>query len=130
MRSDHESTDLVPVYGVRDCAGLHADGQAGRAQYLCRVPQARRAATVSEPADPYEIIITGQDVPQRLPEGIRHSQEMAYVRISIPAAHMRRIDRAAASINVGRPDVIRAIIRQALEQPAEVVTAWGRSGRL
>lgn len=84
-----------------------------------------------QPADdPYEIIITAQDTPQRSDtgNGYKHAQPMVYVRVNLPTRHMRRIDRAAASINVSRPDVLRAIIRQALDSgPAEIVTAWGRS---
>lgn len=49
----------------------------------------------------------------------------------LAARHVRRIDRAAASINVNRVDVIRAIVRQAIDAgPAEIVTGWGRSERV
>lgn len=85
---------------------------------------------MSEPAEVYEIHIATQDTAQRSDtgNGYKHAQPMAYVRVRIPQAHMRRIDRAAASINVNRPAVLRAIIRQALDSgPAEIVTAYGRS---
>lgn len=84
-------------------------------------------------SDPYEIIITDQDTPQRSGyfSGHKHTQPMTHVRINLPARHVRRIDRAAASINVNRVDVIRAIVRQAIDAgPAEIVTGWGRSERV
>ena len=85
-----------------------------------------------QPADdPYEIIITAQDTPQ--PSGYfsgpKHTLPMTHVRMNLPAHHVKRIDRAAASINVNRQDVVRAIIRQALDSQdgAVVVTQWGTS---
>ena len=81
--------------------------------------------------DPYLIRITRADTPQPSGywSGAKHTQPMTHVRLDLPAEHIRRIDRAAASISVNRVDVIRAIIRQAIEVQGEsvIVTKWGRS---
>lgn len=83
-------------------------------------------------SDPYEIIITDQDTPQPSGHGYKHTQPMTYARMTLNASHLRRIDRACVSINVGRQDVIRALIRQALdgEGGAVIITGWGTSVRI
>ena len=92
---------------------------------------------MAEPAEPYEIIITDQDTPRRVPAtdtrpgGYHLAGEMVSVRVSLNADHLRRVDQAAASIGVSRPDVIRAMIRQAIDnQRAEIKTRWGSSHRI
>ncbi len=59
-----------------------------------------------EPADdPYEIIITAQDQPQRSGyfSGNKHTQPMTYVRMNLPERHIRRIDRASANARTPAP---------------------------
>jgi metal-responsive CopG/Arc/MetJ family transcriptional regulator len=53
---------------------------------------------------------------------------MAKITVYYPKRIMRRIDKAAANIGTHRPHVMRAIIRQAIENEAAVIrTKWGRS---
>lgn len=84
---------------------------------------------MEQPIDPYEIIITEEDIPNKPIEGTtRFPEEMVKVTIAFPARIMRRIDRAAASIGTARPHVMRALVRQGIENEAAVIrTKWGRS---
>ncbi len=79
--------------------------------------------------DPYEIIITEEDLPSKTVDGTPSFQEeMVSITIKYPKRIMRRIDRAAASIGTSRPHVMRAIVRQGIENEAAVIrTKWGRS---
>ncbi len=82
-----------------------------------------------ELVDPYEIIITEEDIPGPPTDGKpRFPEEMVNITIAYPKALMRRIDRAAANIGTARPHVMRAIVRQAIQNAATVIrTKWGRS---
>jgi hypothetical protein len=83
---------------------------------------------MNDPIDPYEIIITDEDMPERVEGGVKFSEDMAKITVYYPKRIMRRIDKAAANIGTHRPHVMRAIIRQAIENEAAVIrTKWGRS---
>lgn len=78
----------------------------------------------------YQIIITEDDVPQQEPrEGPgnnrRFLEEMVMVDMYLPKRFIVAIDRAT-KIGVGRPAVMRAIVRQAMEDKPEVVTSYAR----
>lgn len=126
--------ERIQVIG-KELSGGHMSKEESYAAWA-EATESRNGVVVpeGEPADdPYEIIITAQDQPQRSGyfSGNKHTQPMTYVRMNLPERHIRRIDRAAASINVNRQDIVRAIIRQALDSgPAEIVTGWGRSERV
>jgi hypothetical protein len=83
----------------------------------------------NQPIDPYEIIITDEDIPGNAELGKpRFREEMVHITVAYPKRWIRRVDRAAASIGTARPHVMRAIVRQAIENESAVIrTKWGRS---
>ena len=89
---------------------------------------------MTDPIDPYQIIITDEDMPHRMvreEDGkpvMTFPEEMVAVTVMYPKRVMRRIDRASANIGTARANTMRAIMRQAIENEAAViVTKWGQS---
>ncbi len=79
-----------------------------------------------ELVDPYEIIITDEDMPPN--GGAAFTEEMVSISVQYPKRWVRRIDLAAANIGTARPHVMRAILRQAIENEGAIIrTKWGRS---
>lgn len=79
----------------------------------------------------YEIFILPEDVPQeirstgKVGRPRKFASRMVKYDIIVPPEWLRQID-IGTRIGVGRPAILRAIIRQALEANPEIVTGWGR----
>lgn len=84
-----------------------------------------------EQQDRYEIFITAADAPRKSGRpgrgtNIRLVGEHVPVMMSLRKDFVERIDRAAEEAGTQRQSVIRAIIRQAMEDKSEIVTKYAR----
>ncbi len=80
----------------------------------------------------YEVIITDEDIAPRVRTGKRGNpsrfiKDHVQVNFAAPVDFIERIDRAATRAGTTRPQILRAMVRQVMDDKSEVVTLIART---